>query len=88
MTYLVFACVAMLGVAAVLCVIRMTLGPTMLNRAVALDVMVAVLVCGLGLEAALNRHSTTLPILVVLSLVGFVGSVSVARFTAREEGDR
>ncbi|MGH8823898.1 MAG: monovalent cation/H+ antiporter complex subunit F, partial [Jiangellaceae bacterium] len=37
-----------------------------------------------GLEAAVNRHATTLPILVVLSLVGFVGSVSVARFAAGE----
>jgi multicomponent Na+:H+ antiporter subunit F len=32
-------------------------------------------------EAAVNRHTTTLPVLVVLSLVGFVGSVSMARFT-------
>jgi multicomponent Na+:H+ antiporter subunit F len=28
-----------------------------------------------------HRHTTTLPILVVLSLLGFVGSVSVARFS-------
>jgi multicomponent Na+:H+ antiporter subunit F len=28
-----------------------------------------------------HRHTTTLPILVVLSLLGFVGAVSVARFT-------
>ena len=32
----------------------------------------------------MNRHATTLPILVVLSLVGFVGAVSVARFAAGE----
>jgi multicomponent Na+:H+ antiporter subunit F len=43
--------------------------------------MVAVVICGLALEAAANRHSTTLPILGVLSLLGFVGSVSIARFT-------
>jgi multicomponent Na+:H+ antiporter subunit F len=28
-----------------------------------------------------NRHTTTLPVLLVLSLVGFVGSVSMARFS-------
>ena len=44
-------------------------------------VLVAVLICGLGIEAAVNRHTSTLPILVVFSLVGFVGSVSMARFT-------
>lgn len=77
-------CLAILGVAAALTVYRMTAGPTMLDRVIAMDVLVAIVVCGLGVEAAINRHATTLPILVVLSLVGFVGSVSVARFAARD----
>jgi multicomponent Na+:H+ antiporter subunit F len=74
-------CVGVLGVAALLLVVRVSLGPTMLDRVVALDVLVAVVICGLALEAAVQRHTTTLPILVVLSLLGFVGSVSVARFS-------
>jgi multicomponent Na+:H+ antiporter subunit F len=66
--------------AAILLVLRIALGPTMLDGVVALDVLVAVLICGLGVEAAVDRHTTTLPVLLVLSLVGFVGSVSMARF--------
>lgn len=85
MSVVVWISVGMLSAATVLVLVRLALGPTMLNRAVALDVFVAIVVCGLALEAAYNRHSTTLPILVVLSLVGFVGSVSVARFAAREK---
>jgi multicomponent Na+:H+ antiporter subunit F len=81
MTVVLTICVIMLGVSALLLVTRISLGPTMLDRVVALDVLVAVVICGLALEAAINRHTTTLPILVVLSLLGFVGSVSVARFT-------
>ena len=81
MTVVLAACLALLTTAATLLVIRMALGPTMLDRVIALDVLVAVLICGLGVEAAFNRHTTTLPILVVFSLVGFVGSVSMARFT-------
>lgn len=80
MTVVLALCVGMLALAAMLLVIRIALGPTMLDRVVALDVLVAVIICGLALEAAANRHTTTLPVLVVLSLVGFVGSVSVARF--------
>jgi multicomponent Na+:H+ antiporter subunit F len=76
-----FLCGGLLGVAALMLVTRISLGPTMLDRIVALDVLVAVVICGLALEAAVNRHTTTLPVLVVLSLLGFVGSVSVARFT-------
>lgn len=81
MTVILAVCVIMLGLAALLLVARISLGPTMLDRVVALDVLVAVLICGLALEAAIHRHTTTLPILGVLSLLGFVGSVSMARFT-------
>jgi len=82
--WFVVACAAMLGTAAIVALIRMTLGPNMLNRAVAMDVLAATIVAGLAIEAAYNRHSTTLPILVVVSLIGFVGSVSISRFAARE----
>ena len=81
MSVVLTVCVAMLGVAAMLLLIRISRGPTMLDRVVALDVMVAVVICGLALEAAVNLHTTTLPILAVLSLLGFVGSVTIARFT-------
>ena len=81
MTLVLVVCGALLGVAALLLVIRIALGPTMLDRMVALDVLVAVVICGLALDAAVHRHTTTLPVLVVLSLLGFIGSVSVARFT-------
>lgn len=73
-----------LSAAALLVVLRIIRGPTVLQRVVAMDVLVSIVVCGLGLEAAVNRHSTTLPILISLSLVGFVGAVSVARFVARD----
>lgn len=72
---------AMLTIAAICTVARMTMGPTLLDRAVALDVFVAIGICALAIEAAVNRHTNTLPLLLVLTLLGFVGSVSVARFT-------
>jgi len=81
MSVVLAVCVTVLGIAALLLVARISMGPTMLDRVVALDVLVAVVICGLALEAAISRHTTTLRILVVLSLLGFVGSVSIARFT-------
>lgn len=74
-------CAGLLGVAALLLIVRISLGPTMLDRVVALDVLVAVMIAALALEAAVRQHTTTLPVLVVLSLLGFVGSVSIARFS-------
>jgi multicomponent Na+:H+ antiporter subunit F len=81
MNVVLVLCVGGLGVAALLLLVRISLGPTMLDRVVALDVLVAVMICGLALEAAVHRHTTTLPVVVVLSLLGFVSSVSIARFS-------
>lgn len=81
MSVVIVVCMSFWAIAAILLLVRISLGPTMLDRIVALDVMVAVVIGGLALEAAIDRDNTTLPILVVLSLLGFIGSVSVARFT-------
>lgn len=71
-----------LTAAAVLVLIRMAKGPSTLDRVVAADVMLAVVIAGLGLEAALNRHGTTVPVILVLSLLGFASALSMARFAA------
>lgn len=91
MTVVLIVCLAMLFIAALCVVVRATIGPTVLDRAVALDLFVAIGICGLAVEAALNRHSFTLPVLLALTMLGFVGSVGVARFTRGSEdieGDR
>ena len=85
MTVVATACAITLATAALLALLRIAKGPTMLDRVVALDVLVAVVVIALCVEAAANRHATTLPVIVVLALLGFVGSVSVARYAARED---
>ena len=85
MSVVLLLCGAMLSVAAVLLLGRITAGPTMLDRIIALDVLVAVLICVIGVEAAVNRHTTTLPMLVSLALLGFVGSVSVAALSRGSE---
>ncbi|MBD9697911.1 pH regulation protein F [Flavimobilis sp. GY10621] len=78
---------AMLLVGAALAVVRIERGPSMLDRTIALDVLTATLVAVIALEAAWNKRTDTLPILVVLAMVGFVGSVTIARFAAAESDD-
>ena len=41
-----------------------------------------VVIAALAMEAAMNHHTTTIPIMLVLSLLGFAGSLSMARFVA------
>jgi multicomponent Na+:H+ antiporter subunit F len=66
-----------------LVLVRIVRGPTTLDRIVAIDVLLAIVVCSIAAEAAYTRDATSLPILVVLSILGFIGSVSVARFSPR-----
>ncbi len=88
MTVVVWVVAAMLAVAAALALVRIVRGPGPLDRMVGLDVLLSCLIGGLGLEAAANEHGSTLPVLAVLALLGFVGSVAVARFAAGEhDGD-
>ncbi len=81
MTLLASAAAVALALAAVLVVARMTLGPTMLDRALAFDVLVAIAICAVAVDAAVRRTAENLPLLLVATLVGFVGSVAIARFT-------
>ena len=74
----------LLALSAFLTLIRITIGPSVLDRVVASDTMVSIVVCALGAYAALTEAWTTLPLLISLSLVGFMGSVAVARFVARD----
>lgn len=76
---------AMLMLAAVLTMIAVLRGPTTLDRLVALDVLIALCMCGLGAWAAYSRDSTVVPAIVALSLLSFVGSVSIARFRVRDD---
>ncbi|WP_320064553.1 monovalent cation/H+ antiporter complex subunit F [Micromonospora sp. RTGN7] len=73
------------SVTALLALARLYRGPSLLDRVVAADVLLNTMVGAVGAEAAVNRHASTLPVLVVLSLLGFVGAVAVVRFAVREE---
>lgn len=69
----------LLGASAGLALMRMTKGPTSLDRSIAADVMIAVMVAGTGLFAIISKLDTMLPTLLVLSLLGFTSAVSMAR---------
>ena len=88
MRWVVIVSAALLAAAAVLALIRAERGPSMLDRTIALDVLTGCLVASVAVEAAWSRRIDTIPILVALSLVGFVGSVTIARFASVEpEGE-
>ncbi|GEA86844.1 monovalent cation/H+ antiporter complex subunit F [Cellulomonas cellasea] len=80
----VAVCAVLLLTGAVLAVVRAERGPSILDRTVALDIVLTIMIAGGALYASLERRTDIVPVLVVLSLVGFVGSVTVARFASIE----
>lgn len=70
----------MLSSAAAITMFRLLSGPSTLDRLVSLDTMIAVTMCGIGTWAAFSLDSTVTYSMAALSLISFVGSVSIARF--------
>lgn len=72
--------------AAVLCVLRLVRGTSVADRIVALDALLLVSVSGVAVLAIRFDTTVFLPILVVASLIAFVGTITVARFIDERQG--
>lgn len=88
MTPLLVAIYLVFAVAALLTLWRVIKGPSILDRAVASDVLLTEVMCVLGAEMAINHHTRTLPVLLVIAAIGVFGSISIARFVARKDANR
>jgi len=75
-----------LALAAAGAIIRIARGPSLLDRVLAADVLLAILGAALCIDMAVNRHLNNLMLVVAISVIGFIGSVTVARFVADRRG--
>ncbi|MGW8065336.1 monovalent cation/H+ antiporter complex subunit F [Streptomyces ziwulingensis] len=76
------ASAVMVLLAGALLLYRVWYGPSMLDRAVALDVAAALIIAGICVKAAHDGDSFYFPVMLVLAFLGFTGSVGIARFIA------
>jgi multicomponent Na+:H+ antiporter subunit F len=75
----------MFGVGAVTAVVRVIRGPSILDRALATDVLLAIAMCALGTEMTINRHTDTLVVLLVLAVFAIDPTIAIARFIGRQD---
>lgn len=80
MNVITIVCIAVSLFSAVLCIARALLGPTVPDRAIALDALVVVLVNGLGIMAAKDGDGLLVDAILVIGLLGFIATLAVARF--------
>ncbi|CAN5607386.1 monovalent cation/H+ antiporter complex subunit F [Microbacterium sp.] len=85
MNILLLAIYIVFGIAGLLTLWRIVVGPSILDRAAASDVLLTLVMCVLGAEMAINQHTRTLPVLLVIAAVSVFGSISIARFVARKD---
>lgn len=83
MTVLSTIALVFLTVAGVLCLVRMLRMGSLADRIVALDSLLLVLASGLAVQAARTGDGVYLNVMVVVALLGFVGTALVSLFIER-----
>jgi multicomponent Na+:H+ antiporter subunit F len=69
-----------LGLSALLAIARAIKGPEIVDRIVAVDLVLLLLAAGVAAEAAISGSQLYSAIAIVVALIAFVGTVLVARF--------
>lgn len=73
-------CFAALAVAAGLCLLRALRGPSLADRIVATDSLLIVIVSAVAVEAYRTGSGAFLDVLLVASVIAFIGTITVSRF--------
>jgi multicomponent Na+:H+ antiporter subunit F len=84
MTVVATITLVLLSAAAAVAVAAALRGPTTADRMLAVDLLLIALSAGLAGGAVLTDRTVLLPVLLVVSLVAFVGTVVVGRTLERE----
>lgn len=78
-------CLTILGVAMVLCLFRLTRGPTLADRVAALELIALTLMAAGAVHAVLARNAIWLDLSIVAVIVGFLGTTAVALYLLRRQ---
>ncbi|HEY8525804.1 MAG TPA: monovalent cation/H+ antiporter complex subunit F [Acidimicrobiales bacterium] len=83
---MIVAALVMLALAGVCFFGRLVLGPRLADRVVALDGLVITLISAIALDAARRDSALFVDAVVVIALVGFVGTAAASRFIEERGG--
>lgn len=75
---------ALFGLGAVFSVYRLGRGPSLADRMVALDTLLFIAAAALGTFVVRTGETAFVPVIVVISLVAFIGTLVVARAIENE----
>jgi len=78
-TAIVFTAAAILGV------VQVVRGPSILDRVIGSDVLLTTLILVLGAEMVVSGHTQSIPMMVVLAATAAFSTVAVARYVSRQD---
>ncbi|WP_157155417.1 monovalent cation/H+ antiporter complex subunit F [Diaminobutyricimonas sp. LJ205] len=73
------------ALAAVLAVVRIVRGPSIIDRMIASDTLLTTIILIIGAEMVYNGHTRTIPLMLVLAATAVFGSISVARYVSKQD---
>ncbi|MDP8969991.1 MAG: monovalent cation/H+ antiporter complex subunit F [Actinomycetota bacterium] len=86
MTTVVPVALAVLAVNAALCLARLVRRGSLADRVIALDMLLVVVVQGVALQSIWTGEGAFLDVMVIIALIAFVGTATMARFIERRGG--
>ena len=80
MTVVAWASGVMLGAAGLLTAVHVVRARNLVDRAVGIDMLVAVILNGLAVAIAVTRDDLVAALVLIIGLLAFLGSVTIARY--------
>jgi multicomponent Na+:H+ antiporter subunit F len=84
MTVITTIAFVLVGLGAVATLARLLLGPTLADRVVATDLLLTLLSSAAAVHAVRTGDGIYLEVMLVVAVVGFLGTAAVARFIERQ----
>ena len=79
-------CFVFLSLGAIATTVRLVVGPSLADRLIAADLLLTMFVMGIAVQAARTGDGLYLPVMIVVALVGFLGTAIVARLIEKRGG--
>ncbi|MGI9579440.1 MAG: monovalent cation/H+ antiporter complex subunit F [Microthrixaceae bacterium] len=83
MNVVVWISAVMLGLAGLLTTVHVVRSKTLPDRAIGVDMLVALILNALAVSIAISQDDLVAALLLIIGLLGFLGSVTIARYIER-----
>ena len=82
---LVWVAIVLLAAGAIAAVVRIVIGPSLMDRMIASDVLLTTLVLAVGAEMLINEHTNSVLLMIAITAVAAFATVAVVRTVSKQD---